>query len=182
MERKRENRAGTLGGLTGFERQAEQLYREAFPIYEQRRTADRRRAEGNGQFRPCAVLDGADFAGLLYVWETPEFLYVEHFAILPELRGRNYGTMALEALREKGKTVILEIDPPVDRVSRNRLRFYQRLGFQANPWPHVHPPYRAGYEGHPLTVLSYPDVLTENDYNVFSLYLHETVMQYADGT
>ena len=65
---------------------------------------------------------------------------MEHFCVRPELRGRRYGAKALEELGRDGKTVVLEIDPPVDDIARRRQGFYQRCGFAVNPYPHVHPP------------------------------------------
>ncbi|MEI3140799.1 MAG: hypothetical protein V8S34_04075 [Lawsonibacter sp.] len=50
---------------------------------------------------------------------------------------------------------MLEIDPPVDELSIRRKGFYERAGFWANPFLHVHPPYRP-HSGHPLTVMTYP--------------------------
>ena len=80
----------------------------------------------------------------------------------------------------RGKPVILEIDPPVDRVSIDRRHFYQRLGFVENGFAHVHPPYRAGYQGHRLVVMSRPAISAET-YGLFADYLNHTVMRYADG-
>ena len=82
--------------------------------------------------------------GLMLWWEAETFLYVEHFCILPAARNRGCGGRALAHLAEKGKTVILEIDPPVDEISLRREAFYERCGYRANIHPHVHPPYRAG--------------------------------------
>ena len=73
--------------------------------------------------------------------------------------------------------MILEIDPPVDPVSQKRQRFYERAGYQANPYPHIHPPYRTEYAGHPLVVMSWPEGLSEQEYDCFYQYLKQTVMQ-----
>lgn len=55
--------------------------------------------------------------GELLCWETQEFIYVEHLCILPQLRGQHCGSRALELLEQRGKPVILEIDPPIDDIS-----------------------------------------------------------------
>lgn len=62
-------------------------------------------------------------------WETETFIYVEHFFILPHLRGHACGSRALALLGGRGKTVILEIDPPADDVSLRRRGFYERAAF-----------------------------------------------------
>ena len=79
-------------------------------------------------------------------------------------------------LAEKGKTVILEIDPPVDEISLRRETFYERCGYRANIHPHVHPPYRAGFPGHELVVMSRPEKLSHAEYGEFAEYLRERVM------
>lgn len=52
--------------------------------------------------------------------------------------------------------MILEIDPLTTDIAVRRKRFYERLGFMLNPFPHVHPPYHDGLTGHALLVLSRP--------------------------
>ena len=102
--------------------------------------------------------------------------YVEHFAIAPQLRGTGIGTRALEQLREEGRRVLLEIDPPVDEVSRRRQRFYEKAGFCANPFHHIHPPYRRGFSGHALVVMTSSGLVTPAEYQDFARYLDQVVM------
>ena len=93
------------------------------------------------------------------------------------MRGKGCGSRALALLRKKGKKMILEIDPPVDPVSQRRQQFYERAGYQANPYPHIHPPYRTEYAGHPLVVMSCPGGLSEQEYDCFYQYLKQMVMR-----
>lgn len=87
-----------------------------------------------------------------------------------------FGSRALELLQAKGKPVILEIDPPRDEVSRRRKGFYERSGFAANPFAHLHPPYRRGAAGHDLVIMSSPAALTEEEYGRFAAFLKGHVM------
>ena len=153
------------------------LYAESFPLHEQRLLPSQRAILGDTRYRFELVCDGADWVGLLLCWETTDFVYVEHFCIRPDKRNRQYGAQALHLLTAEGKPVILEIDPPVDEISRRRAGFYARCGFAENPYPHVHPPYRAGREGHALRVLSSPQALDEQSYGAFAHFLRETVMR-----
>lgn len=152
------------------------LYAHSFPAHEQREAPAQEAALACGDYHFDLICDGDAFVGLLLYWQAPEFLYVEHFCTRPGLRGRGYGALALALLREKGIPVILEIDPPVDEVSRRRLAFYRRAGYRENPFPHVHPPYRADRAGHPLVVLSCPEALTPAQYGRFYAYLCQNVM------
>ena len=123
------------------------------------------------------IYENNRWVGMILWWETEEFIYIEHFCILPEMRGKKYGQKALELLGGERKTVILEIDPPIDDVSVRRKRFYERSGYQANRFAHVHPPYKKGFKGHDLVVMSSPDQLSEAEYRAFNSYLSSVVMK-----
>ena len=159
--------------------QACRLYGISFPLHEQRLPEDQASVLCEKDYHFITLWENQTFCGLIFYWETPSFIYVEHFAIEPALRGGGYGTSALRSLCSRGKTVILEIDPPVDGVSHRRLHFYEKLGFVQNDFPHVHPPYRPGFSGHALHVLSYPLSLGPDLYADFARYLGGTVMAHG---
>ena len=152
------------------------LYKHSFPHHEQREEASQARIMGEGEYHFDLIFDGDTWVGEILNWESGDFIYVEHFCILPELRNRQYGQRALEVLAGRGKVVILEIDPPVDEVSIHRKGFYERCGYHANDFTHVHPPYHQGMAGHGLVVMSSPRQLSREEYEGFSAYLRETVM------
>ena len=64
----------------------------------------------------------------------------------------------------------------VKKMQRGREAFYERCGYRANIHPHVHPPYRAGFPGHELVVMSRPEKLSHAEYGEFAEYLRERVM------
>lgn len=152
------------------------LYAGSFPAHEQREPGSQRSIMGLEEYHFDLIYDGDRFVGLMLYWDAPAFKYVEHFCIDPELRSRQYGQRALELLGAEGKTVILEIDPPVDAISLRRRGFYQRCGYQSNPFPHVHPPYHTGSQGHSLVVMSALGPLSQGQYDQFNTYLRKTVM------
>lgn len=154
-----------------------ELYYASFPFHEQREEASQIKILADGEYHFSLVYDENVFVGLILYWETERFIYVEHFCILPEMRNKNYGKRTLECLGEWGKTVILEIDPPVDTISVRRKGFYERSGFVENPYPHVHPPYHKGTAGHELVIMSFPDRITQREYDGFRQYLDHRVMK-----
>lgn len=157
--------------------EAMELYRKSFPPHEQRPTASQAEIMGKDEYQFNLVCDEGQPIGILLCWETESFLYVEHFCVRPELRNKRYGQRALELLNRRGKPVILEIDPPIDDVSRRRQGFYERAGYTANGFEHIHPPYRQENPGHRLVVMSYPGGITEELYAAFAQYLKNTVMR-----
>lgn len=155
------------------------LYQNSFPFHEQRESASQVRILQSPFYHFELLCEGDEWLGLMLYWETDTFLYVEHFCMLPQVRGKGYGQKALQLLAARGKTVILEIDPPIDPVALRRKGFYERCGYVANRFAHVHPAYHAGYEGHKLVIMSYPDPLTEETYHAFACYLQDVVMEGA---
>ena len=135
---------------------------------------------GHPQYHLDGVYDGGCWAGLILYWETESFIYVEHFCIFPELRGQRYGQRALEKLDGKGKTIILEIDPPEDEISVRRQHFYQRLGFVANPYAYIHPSFRRPFHPHRLVLMSYPEALTYEEARGFADFIRERVLRYSE--
>lgn len=89
------------------------LYGISFPAHEQRETPSQTAILTHPDYHFTAILDGSHFVGDMLYWETPDFRYIEHFCILPALRGQRYGSRALSML-PCDRPVILEIDPPVD--------------------------------------------------------------------
>ena len=155
------------------------LYRGSFPAHELRESASQARILHDPAYHFNLAYDGDSFVGLALCWEREEYIYVEHLCILPQLRGRAYGSAVLSLLADAGKYVILEIDPPVDDISVRRRGFYERNGFVVNPYAHVHPPYHAGKQGHDLVVMSRPAVLTREEYDRFAGYLAGHIMKDA---
>ena len=155
---------------------AMELYGISFPVHEQRLDASQRRILGDEAYHFDLLWAEGAFAVLILYWEQPDYFYVEHFCVLPQLRGMGFGSRALELLQAKGKPVILEIDPPRDEVSRRRKGFYERCGFAENPFAHLHPPYRRGAAGHDLVVMSSPAPLTAEEYGRFAAFLKGHVM------
>ena len=111
-------------------------------------------------------------------WEFDSYIYIEHLAVNPELRGNNIGSDTLNKLASLvDKVIILEIDPVKDDVSKKRLAFYEKLGYRVNPYQHFHPAYNKLYPPHELTVLSLNRNLETEEYHKFFKNLSEIVMK-----
>ncbi|MEJ8169535.1 GNAT family N-acetyltransferase, partial [Klebsiella pneumoniae] len=92
------------------------------------------------------------------------------------LRSRGYGKQLLAQILTRAPLTILEIDPLTTAIAHKRLRFYQSMGFHANPWAHHHPSYHQGIADHELLVLSYPQPIDERQYQQFARDLGHEVM------
>ncbi len=152
------------------------LYEVSFPLHEQRPLDKQKALMGHPLYHFDLLMDADVFAGILLSWHFDSYAYIEHFAINPDLRGKFLGSKSLEAFCANHDLVILEIDPPVDSVAERRERFYQKLGFHSNPYPHRHPPYRPGVVPHELVVMSYARAITAAEYTRFADDLANIVM------
>lgn len=155
------------------------LYHTSFPVHEQRESDSQIHILEDEEYHFNLILNEKRFLGLMLSWETINFIYVEHFCILPELRGHGYGKTALQLICREGKRIILEIDPPVNQIAVRRKNFYERCGFLANAYRHVHPAYHNGSPGHELVIMSWSGQITKAEYDEFNQYLNRRVMAEA---
>lgn len=154
-----------------------ELYSRAFPKFEQRTFEHQAKGLTADNYFLYAYQEDGAFIGFVAYWSFDDYIYIEHYAISDEVRGKGYGSRLLSDLLSKTeKTVILEIDPVVDEVSTKRLSFYRGLGFVENNYSHVHPPYRSEFEGHALKVLSHGRALAPEEYQRFYQDLSCVVM------
>jgi GNAT superfamily N-acetyltransferase len=67
---------------------------------------------------------------LMYA-ELDDFLFIDYLFVSKDARGMGLGHQLIEKLKEKGKPIILEVEPVdyKDSDSSKRLRFYKREGF-----------------------------------------------------
>ncbi len=153
-----------------FER-AFALYESAFPKEERREIAEQQRAMQNPNYHFDLILEGETLLGVMLFWQTEEFIFLEHFTTMPEVRGRGLGAAALELLKEKGLPIILEIEPPCDEMTERRQAFYLRCGFSAAPYHHIQAKYHLGDEDLVLQIMSYPGVISAELYRSFYEYM-----------
>lgn len=130
-------------------------YQASFPIEEQRPLESIiYLIEKEKRYRATAILHEGKCVGLLTSWCFDTFIYIEHFAIAPELRSSGYGSMALRHFVEsQSLPVILEVEPPTDDIAIRRTGFYERNGFALYGYDYFQPPYTPGLQGVPLRLM-----------------------------
>lgn len=100
------------------------------------------------------------FIGFLTYWVFEGYIYVEHFAVQPERRGRNIGSKMLEHLfKTVGENVLIEVEKPETDEARRRIAFYERNGFRLRgDINYVQPPYSAEQSGVEMMLMTHGDV------------------------
>lgn len=138
--------------------EAESLYLDAFPPEERRPWSSIVAPASQAGPRLIFVADGGHtFAGFVTLWDFGTFVYIEHFAIAPSIRGRGTGARVLARLADMvGRPFVLEAEPVADDnpMAARRIGFYQRNGFSLLDHDYVQPPYQSGLPSVPLRLMS----------------------------
>ncbi|MBQ9949080.1 MAG: GNAT family N-acetyltransferase [Oscillospiraceae bacterium] len=149
------------------------LFDEFFALMEQSfPTSERRDYEGFfAEFEhPCfhsICYQPERLAGVLNYYDFEDFIYIEHFAVSPELRGQGTGAALIGEIKRigEGKKLVLEAEPPSDGdIACRRIGFYERLGFSLNEYAYIQPPLIKGEQPIPLVIMSFPERLSEKEY------------------
>lgn len=131
---------------------------------------------GNSNFVPAFIFSDNKCVGYVCYWEFEEFLFVEHFAILKEMRNQGVGTgFFREFLNDISKLVLLEVERPNDIISKRRICFYEEIGFYVNQYDYQQPSYHPDTEGIPMFICSYDRSISAEEYSKYT-YQIETVV------
>lgn len=153
-------------------------YEASFPPNERRRFNALRQLLSCSDMHLCALIDQDQLVGFIIYWQWPTVVFVEHFAIDPNLRGNQLGQQALnELLRIDSLCYVLEVERAGDDISRRRIQFYERQGFLLNTFPYAQPPYEAGNSPIPMHLLSIPVMPSQEDFNAVSTLIKERVYE-----
>ncbi len=147
------------------------LYERSFITAERRDADEQRRIMQESDYHFDAIVESDGLCGVVLYWESDDFIYLEHLAILESLRGKSIGTQALEYLKSKGKMIIIEIEPVVDEMTARRRAFYERNGFFVTSHHHIQVKYRFEDSEVELWILSLGRIISAEEYEAFYEYL-----------
>lgn len=141
-----------------------ELYEQSFPWSERRDEYSllQKIADDDHFFCNALFIDNK-FVGLFSFWDFQTFRYIEHFAVLPSLRNEKIGTATLSAFLRESTSVVLEVEHPNDDLSKRRLAFYERLGFQLMCPEYMQPSYHEDEPDLPLLLLQWGSVSNVKD-------------------
>lgn len=154
-----------------------EIYSDSFPLNERRTIKQQESILNKVGYQLNIYLSDIQVIGFIAFWTAKEFVFIEHFAVAPEVRSKGLGSIILKPFIEsKAIPVILEIETPVNELKRRRLKFYELLGFTKNDHIHFQPPYHKGEKPLRLEILAYPAVISDDLYNQFALFQKENIM------
>lgn len=152
-----------------------EIYQYSFPASERRRPEAQRKALEEQPECSMDIYTRDDdphkVIGFMLHWDFGHSVYLEHFAVSRNERNNGAGGRMLDSFIERNasKRIILDIDMPVDDISKRRLGFYQRHGLVDNPTrKHIHPnlsdPCAESFE---LLLMSYGNTLDDEEFRRF---------------
>lgn len=101
-----------------------------------------------------------EVVAFLAYWNFNDYYFIDHLAVSHEYRGKKLGSCLVEYfLKDISGTVVLEVEPPEDEITKKRILFYERLGFHLNHFPYTQPPMQMGQPSVELKIMSYPNPL-----------------------
>lgn len=153
----------------------------AFPYEERRDSIDQKNCFQNRFFNFFEITDDGTPVGLISPWVFDDFVFIEHLAVDSDRRSGGYGSKAVNAVKEMyNKPIILEIEPLEDEQKIRRWHFYERLGFKMNGYDYVQPSFHGTDETVPLKILSYPDTLSQAQFDKFFKLTRKEVYKTVD--
>ncbi|VVC03697.1 Acetyltransferase (GNAT) domain protein [Candidatus Bilamarchaeum dharawalense] len=148
------------------------IYETSFPPEEKRDLTEK--LFTNPNYSLLAVLE-EDIIGFLSVWDLGNFVFIEHFAVVKELRDQGIGTKMLVQYLSDHNNVILEVEMPQTEDQYLRIKFYEKIGFKLCVYPYVQPSYGPGKPPVSLFLMSYPRTLGSDDFAAIKEKLYKTV-------
>ncbi len=153
-------------------------YEESFPADERRRFTDLRQLLPCPDMHLCGLVEQNQLIGFMIYWQWPETIFIEHFAVDPGQRGKQLGQRALSQLLTLDSAYfILEVELPLDDVSRRRIHFYERQGFHLNSFVYAQPPYQRGAPNIPMHLMSLPAIEHQETFTALSTLIKERVYE-----
>lgn len=117
--------------------------------------------------------------GAMIVWELKSCIYLENFAVDSQMRGKGLGSQFLKEFcyLYKDNFLFLEVEEPHDEISKRRIQFYEKWKFVLNPYHYLQPTFRGQDQPVSLTMMTYPHIMSEEQYKKVKKEIFEVVYQ-----
>jgi GNAT superfamily N-acetyltransferase len=151
---------------------------ETFPVNERRSSASLASLLNRAEMKCHLIVLDNDPIGIFNTWNLSLFRYIEHFAIVPSLRGKGFGKCVLhDFVQQAISPVILEVEPPVSSTAQRRIQFYEHEGFVLCPKAYCQPAYDADRSPLKLQLMEYGNQLLPDHFDQVVDLLYQKVYQ-----
>lgn len=156
-----------------------ELFMKAFPLAELRPYELMKDLFEREEFVIYLYQKDEQIKGALIVWEFNDFIYLENFAVDETLRGQGIGSYFLEEVKKiySHQLIVLEVEEPVDTITKRRVAFYERNQFHLNPYHFIQPALRENAPQVELMLMSYPQSIDMYAFDHIKKYIFRIVYQ-----
>lgn len=152
------------------------LLEDSFPADEYRDYKSQQVLLSHPLYKVFIYEENQELGAFFAIWEGPEYIYLEHFAVKESLRNGGLGSKLLgEFLSKQVKPVILEIEIPKSGMEKRRAKFYQRNGLNLNEYGYDQPAFSEEKSPVPMVLMSYPKPLQEQEFRSFEDWIFTEV-------
>ena len=142
-----------------------EIMEKSFPLTEFRPKNGQAKLFENKYYQVLGLKENNVPVAIAAIWNFENFTFVEHLATLPEYRNKGLGAKILrEIISNTDKIVCLEVEPPVDELTRRRVGFYERNGMVFNSYPYIQPSISEGREPIPLFIMTSNRKIDEQEF------------------
>ena len=128
-----------------------------------------------------ALLKDGEFVGFFNFWTFERFVFGEHFAIDPKMRGQNIGSEMVKTFVSKiNLPVVLEVEMPKDAQSIRRIDFYERLDFKVLSHNYAQPYYDGSGKLLPMLLMSNNYHFADKHFSLIKNTVYKNVYQYVE--
>ncbi len=157
-----------------------QLYESAFPIYERRSLKLHLKAMQDNRFYPYVYTsEQSKLLAICFYWDFADFKYLEHFAVHPHYRNQGIGSKIIQTLNIGKQPIILEIEPPIDTLTQQRLNFYEQNQFKYTGYQFTQLKYRRKANNVQLELLCNKE-MSLNLYKKFKTIIYKELTLYNE--
>ena len=130
----------------------------------------------NEYYHVIGIKENEVIISIAAVWKFENFVFVEHLATSPEYRNKGLGAQILnKIIHTSHKIVCLEVEPPVDELTRRRIAFYERNGMFFNSYSYMQPSISPGRPSIPLYIMTSKSQIDEKTFENIKSVLYKQV-------
>lgn len=157
------------------------LLEVSFPSDERRDKTEQEKLFDKEQYSVYGYEKDEKLCGIIALWEFDEFMYIEHFAVNPNMRNGGIGKNMLSEIKDIfGKKICLEVEPPESDITKRRIGFYERNGFFLNNYEYYQPPMGKGKKSIPLLVMTTDGEISREEFVYVRNALYKVVYEAVD--
>lgn len=152
------------------------LLQESFPPAERRPIEAQRALLSQERYHVLVRRDDVGIYAALTYWTLRDTVFIEHFAVSQRYRNKGLGGKLLTSFLSSQQTpVVLETEPPVEKLAVRRVAFYRRHGFHLTEYAYLQPCLTPGEAPVALRLMTYPLRMTRIALEEFQRELYREV-------